>query len=104
MEPVSHWSEDTVAALARCMTAAAPLQYRDGSLLVGARSEGRTLILDVTRAQLPDSYVVDLEPGADALCQNGVARELTAKGVSVRLDLAGPDGSRLTSLEVSDCP
>jgi hypothetical protein len=85
------------------MSSIAPVQYENGLLLTGARSEGLTLILDMRHPGTLNGYVADHDAGATGLCQNPLARDLIGRGVAVRLTISGSDGGTLPSLEVDSC-
>jgi hypothetical protein len=102
-DPISSWTAEQVARLARCLSAVAPVQYEDGKLLTGARSEGLTLILDVEHPETLSGYVADHEAGAEALCQTPMVRDLVGRGVAVRLTVTGSDGSTISPVQVNSC-
>lgn len=102
-DPISSWTAEKVAGLSRCMSALAPVEYEDGKLLTGARSEGLTLILDVEHPETLSGYVADHEAGAAALCQTPMVRDLVGRGVAVRLTVTGSDGSTVSPVQVNSC-
>jgi len=102
-DSIGYWGTDKVAQLARCMSAAAPVRYDDGTVLTAARSEGRTLILELRHPESLTGYVADRQAGAAALCGMAMVRDLVGRGVGVRLALSGSDGSTIPPLQVDRC-
>ena len=102
-DPVSVWNADRVQALARCLSAATPIEYADGNTLTAVRSEGGTLVFAIRNPGSLAGYVADAEAGAIALCNHDMPRSIIARGVAIRMEMVGTDGSSINPVTVDRC-